>query len=70
MRHVRSFQRIAEMNGNSRAPGTTGYDRSAAYASDLLTSAGLQVTQQQFAFTFYDEISPAVVAQVSPNAES
>ncbi|GIF76981.1 M20/M25/M40 family metallo-hydrolase [Asanoa siamensis] len=66
MRHTRAFQRIAETNGNSRASGTTGYDRSASYVSDLLTSAGLRVTQQEFTFTFYKEVTPAVVAQVSP----
>jgi Zn-dependent M28 family amino/carboxypeptidase len=70
MRHARALQRISDTNGNTRASGTAGYDRSAGYVRDVLTAAGLQVTEQQFAFTYYNEVSPALVAQVSPTAKT
>ena len=41
--HERALQRIANMNGGTRASGTPGYDASAAYVTDRLKKAGYEV---------------------------
>ena len=64
--HERVFQRIANQNGGTRASGTPGYDASADYVSGRLRAAGYTVTEQEFTFPFYQELSPAVLEQVSP----
>jgi len=68
LQHERVFQRIANNNGGTRASGTAGYDASAAYVAQKLTQAGYTVTTQEFEFPFYQELSPSVLAQVSPVA--
>ena len=60
------FQRIANQNGGTRASGTPGYDASADYVAGRLRAAGYTVTEQEFVFPFYRELSPAVLEQVSP----
>jgi Zn-dependent M28 family amino/carboxypeptidase len=64
--HERVFQRIANQNGGTRASGTPGYDASADYVAGRLRAAGYTVTEQEFIFPFYQELSPAVLEQVSP----
>ena len=64
--HERVFQRIANQNGGTRASGTPGYDASAAYVQRRLEAAGYQVSAQEFTFPFYQELTPAVLEQVSP----
>jgi hypothetical protein len=64
--HERVFQRIANQNGGTRASGTPGYDASADYVAGRLRAAGYTVTEQEFTFPFYQELSPAVLEQVSP----
>lgn len=66
MRHQREFQAIAERNGGTRASGTPGYDRSAAYVARRLEDAGYTVTTQPFSFPFFQETGPAQFARVSP----
>jgi PA domain len=64
--HERVLQRIANQNGGTRASGTPGYDASADYVAGRLRAAGYTVTEQEFVFPFYRELSPAVLEQVSP----
>jgi Zn-dependent M28 family amino/carboxypeptidase len=64
--HERVFQRIANQNGGTRASGTPGYEASADYVADRLRAAGYTVTEQEFVFPFFRELSPAVLEQVSP----
>jgi Zn-dependent M28 family amino/carboxypeptidase len=64
--HQRIFQRIANQNGGTRASGTPGYEASADYVAERLQAAGYTVTEQEFTFPFYQELSPAVLEQVSP----
>ena len=66
--HERVFQRIANENGGTRASGTPGYDASADYVAGRLRAAGYTVTEQEFTFPFYQELSPAVLEQVTPTA--
>jgi Zn-dependent M28 family amino/carboxypeptidase len=66
--HERVFQRIANQNGGTRASGTPGYEASADYVAGRLRAAGYTVTEQEFVFPFYQELSPAVLEQVSPTA--
>jgi hypothetical protein len=66
--HERVFQRIANQNGGTRASGTPGYDASADYVAGRLAAAGYEVTEQEFEFPFFQELAPAVLAQVSPTA--
>ena len=64
--HERVFQRIANRNGGTRASGTPGYEASDDYVAGRLRAAGYTVTEQEFVFRFYRELSPAVLEQVSP----
>ena len=64
--HERVLQRIANQNGGTRASGTPGYEASADYVAGRLRAAGYTVTEQEFTFPFYQELSPAVLEQVSP----
>jgi hypothetical protein len=69
MEHQRVFQRIANRNGGTRASGTPGYEASAAYVARTLRAAGYRVRQQEFVFPFFRELAPAVLSQVSPDAQ-
>jgi hypothetical protein len=64
--HERVFQRIANQNGGTRASGTPGYDASAACVARRLRAAGYTVTEQEFVFPFYRELTPAELEQVPP----
>jgi Zn-dependent M28 family amino/carboxypeptidase len=52
LRHLVAFQAIASLNGDNRASGTPGYDRSADYVATLMRLAGYRVTRQPFSFNF------------------
>ncbi|MEW2548834.1 M28 family peptidase [Streptomyces sp. NPDC047002] len=52
LRHLREFQRTADASGGTRAAGTPGYDRSAAYVHDVLKAAGYRVAYETFSFPF------------------
>jgi Zn-dependent M28 family amino/carboxypeptidase len=69
MTHQRVFQRIANQNGGTRASGTPGYDASANYVARTLRAAGYTVRKQEFTFPFFRELAPAVLSQVSPDAQ-
>jgi hypothetical protein len=64
--HERVLQRIANQNGGTRASGTPGYQASVDYVAGRLDAAGYDVTRQDFQFPFFQELSPAELAQVSP----
>ena len=64
--HLRQLQKIADANGNTRASGTPGYDRSADYVARKLEHAGYQVARQSFEFPYFEERSPSKFSQVSP----
>lgn len=64
--HERVLQRIANNNDGTRASGTPGFEASADYVKKQLKKAGYKVSEQKFEFPFYQEVSPATLAQVSP----
>jgi Zn-dependent M28 family amino/carboxypeptidase len=64
--HQQALQAISDANGGTRAAGTAGYEASVDYADSVFSSAGYIVTRQDFTFTNYRQLSPAVVQQVSP----
>lgn len=55
LRHLVAFQAIADRNGDNRASGTPGYDRSADYVATLMKLAGYKVTRQPFEFNFCED---------------
>ncbi|HEX2135297.1 MAG TPA: M20/M25/M40 family metallo-hydrolase [Microvirga sp.] len=60
-RHVKALDELAIANGNTRASGTPGYDRSADYVAEQLRGAGYAVRFEEFAFPFFEERSPPVL---------
>ena len=68
--HARRFAQIAAAHGNNRAAGTPGYDASADYVAETLREAGYEVTVQPFEFPYFEELSPASLRLVSPQARS
>ncbi len=68
LRHLDSFQAIADANGGTRASGQPGYDRSANYVARKMTKAGYRVERQSFEFEAFTEESPTEFAQVAPTA--
>ena len=70
MQHARRFAEIADENGGNRAAGTPGYDASAEYVADTLRAAGYEVTVQPFEFPYFEELEPAQLELVSPEARS
>jgi Zn-dependent M28 family amino/carboxypeptidase len=67
LEHQRAFQAIADANGGNRASATPGYEASVGYVAEVLEDAGYTVTEQEFAYEFYDYGSPAVLDPVSPD---
>ena len=67
MDHLAELQKIADNNGNTRASGTPGYDASVDYIASLLLAAGYEVTQQNFLFNSFRELSDPVFEQLAPN---
>ncbi len=58
-------RRIADVNGDTRAAGTPGYEASGAYVEGLLTQAGYRVTRQPFS---YDQfiLNSSAMQQTTP----
>ena len=59
--HERALQRIANLNGGTRASGTPGYAASVDYVSSTLRKAGYDVRKQTFDFPFYEEVGPSTL---------
>jgi Zn-dependent M28 family amino/carboxypeptidase len=70
LQHERQFQRIANMNGGTRASGTAGYDASVAYVKDRMKKAGYKVSEQTFDFPFFQETAAPELERVSPDPET
>jgi Zn-dependent M28 family amino/carboxypeptidase len=68
--HQQEFQDIATANGGTRVAGSSGYDDSADYVAELLDEAGYIVTRQEFAFDFFEELTPAELEQTAPGSET
>ena len=64
--HQAAFQTIADANNGIRTSGTPGYDQSVAYAAQVFTDAGYNVTVQDFTFQTFIVLSPTILEQVSP----
>jgi Zn-dependent M28 family amino/carboxypeptidase len=69
-RHQQALQDIANANGGTRASGTAGYDQSVNYVVRKLRGSGYNPTIVPFAFDFFQELAPAVLAQTSPTPTS
>ncbi|WP_043447347.1 M28 family peptidase [Arthrobacter sp. L77] len=65
--HLTALDAIAEANGDTRASGTEGYSDSVDYIVGKLTAAGYKPTVQPFTFPYFAELSPAVLAQTTPD---
>lgn len=61
--HQAALQAIADVNGGTRAAGTTGYDQSVQYVVGKLTAAGYNVTLKPFPFVL---VPPATLQQLAP----
>ena len=48
LRHSAAFQFIADHNGDTRASGTPGFDKSAQYVEWTMRLAGYRVSTQEF----------------------
>ena len=65
--HLKALQWIADHSGGTRASGTVGYDRSAAYAEKVFRAAGYRVTTQEFQFQTFVNNAPSVLQRVAPS---
>jgi len=71
--HQGQFQIFADATNGSRASGLgpdSAYELSAAYIASTMEAAGYDVTIQSFEFPFFEELSEAVLEQISPMMES
>ena len=68
--HQEAFQRIADNNGDTRASGTPGYDRSVSYVVKKLRDAGYSPSVQAFDFPYFIQLTPAVFEQTAPTART
>jgi len=64
--HQAALQAIADANGGIRTSGTPGFDASVAYAEEVFTNAGYNVTVQPFQFQTFIVLSPSILEQVAP----
>ena len=66
--HQAAFQAAADANGGVRTSGSPGYDASGDYVVESLEDAGYDVTVQPFEFPYFEELTPAELEQLAPNA--
>ena len=59
--HLDALMAIADQNDGIRAAGTPGYDASADYVAQQMTTLGFQTERQPFDFPFYDETAPVTL---------
>ncbi len=64
--HQAAFQAIADSNNGIRTSGTPGFDESAAYAQQVFTDAGYNVTVQPFEFQTFISLAAPILEQVAP----
>jgi aminopeptidase Y len=65
--HQAALQAIANATGSTRVSGSPGYDASVAYAQQVFSNAGYNVTVQPFQFQTFVSLSPSILEQVSPS---
>jgi Zn-dependent M28 family amino/carboxypeptidase len=63
--HLKALQRIADANGGTRAAGTPGHEKSAAYIEKLMKLAGYQTERQPFSYEKVN-IDRAEFSQLTP----
>jgi aminopeptidase Y len=68
--HLEAFQRIADLNGGTRASGTPGYLASVRYVVGKLRAARYNPTVQAFDFAFYRQLAPSTFEIVSPTPQT
>jgi len=65
--HQAALQAIADANNGTRVSGSPGFDQSVAYAQQVFTNAGYNVTVQPFQFQTFVSLSPSILEQISPS---
>ncbi|WRH26410.1 M28 family peptidase [Arthrobacter sp. JZ12] len=68
--HLDALDAIATANGGTRASGTAGYDQSVDYVVGKLREAGYSPVVQPFTFPYFEELSPSILTQTSPDARN
>ncbi|WP_299165426.1 M28 family peptidase [uncultured Arthrobacter sp.] len=66
--HLDALDAIADANGGTRASGTQGYDDSVDYLVGKLRAAGYSPVVQEFTFPYFQQLSPSVLTQTSPES--
>jgi len=61
------FQKLADQNNGIRAAGEPGYAAAVKYVEKSLESSGLDPREQHFSFPYFKELSPPLLAQVTPS---
>ena len=67
--HLEALDAIADANDGTRASGTPGYDDSVAYVVGKLKAAGYSPVVQEFMFPYFQQLSPSVLTQISPESQ-
>ncbi|MFF3015714.1 M20/M25/M40 family metallo-hydrolase [Streptomyces sp. NPDC057939] len=57
LRHLRTFQALADYNGGSRVAGSKGHAQAATYVEGVLKAAGYRVSRQEFDFAYTEDIA-------------
>lgn len=57
LRHLKTFQAVADYNGGTRVASSRGHEQSAAYVEAVLRGAGYRVSRQAFDFVYTDDIA-------------
>jgi Zn-dependent M28 family amino/carboxypeptidase len=70
LEHEQKFQQIADVHQGNRAAATVGYEASVAYVKRRLEDAGYRVRLEPFDYPTWEENSPPLMEQVSPNAKT
>ncbi|MFP5315527.1 MAG: M28 family peptidase [Actinomycetes bacterium] len=67
--HLDALDTIALAHGGTRVSGTQGYNDSVDYVVGKLQAAGYKPVVQPFTFPFFQELSPSVLEQTSPEPQ-
>ena len=64
--HQAAWQAIAMLAGGNRFAGLPGHELSAEYVEETLEDAGYEVQSHFFTYSAFYEVTPSLLAQVSP----
>ncbi|MFZ5963271.1 M28 family peptidase [Thalassococcus sp. BH17M4-6] len=64
--HQAAFQAFADANGGTREASSPGYFASVNYVAQQMSAAGYTVAIQPFEYPFFEELTAAVLEQLSP----